>query len=42
MFCGKAGHDVEFRVDPYLNEIMGDDTKYWICDACAYDRAQDI
>lgn len=30
------------RMDPYDAEIYGDDSLAMICDACAYERAQDI
>ena len=40
--CGKKGKDVYWDVDPYNQDINGDDTKMWICNKCAKESADDI
>lgn len=41
-WCGEAKEDVRYRIDPYSDEINGDDDLYPLCDDCAFDRAMDI
>ena len=47
-FCGhKATQDdlknpVYRSQDPYVQDLYGDETLYWICSSCSYERALDI
>jgi hypothetical protein len=36
------GRMVEWRSDPFGEEIHGDFTKMWLCDECEYQSAMDI
>ena len=40
--CGQCGAPGEMRENPYAAEIHGDHTLHALCDACAYQAAQDI
>lgn len=40
--CGERKPDVEWQVDPFINEIYGDKDLYLLCDDCAYESAMDI
>ncbi len=40
-YCGSTVN-VEYRPNPYLLEIRGDNTKYYICDKCRHDLYMDI
>lgn len=33
---------VTWDVDPYDDDVNGDDTKHWICGECSYERSQEI
>jgi len=40
--CGKIGDDITYDVDPFVYEICGDDTLYWMCEECRRQRIRDI
>ena len=39
--CG-SHHNVTHEPDPYMEEIYGDDTPAWLCDACRIRSARDV
>jgi hypothetical protein len=36
------GNMVEWRTDPFAEEIHGDSTLMWLCDECEHEYAMDI
>ena len=40
--CKKDKPDVTMRMDPYRNELEGDETLYPMCDDCERESARDI
>lgn len=40
-YCGST-KNVSYDINPYDDDINGDDTKHWICDDCFKDMADDI
>jgi len=40
-YTGKTG-DIQFRPYPYMVEIEGDNTKFWLCDDCCNRNAEEI
>jgi hypothetical protein len=39
--CGTT-ENLEYGPDPFAEEIHGDDTPVWECEACRYESARDI
>ena len=40
--CGKTSEDVRLRVDPFMEEIYGEEVWVTICDECENESAMEI
>lgn len=40
--CGKQSDDVQYRADPFIEEINGETLMEWICDDCYQQSYDDI
>jgi hypothetical protein len=40
--CYKKSEDLDYCTDPFLEEIHGDTTRFWLCYRCWEDSAHDI
>lgn len=41
-YCGEEKNDVEYVVNPYIEDVCNEDLKEWICDECYDKLVEDI